>query len=323
MGYKPISQFFFPNSAGGRVIAMEMTQKRKQWVKNGFTIFMFLLPALAIYFTYIVAGIFRTFYYSGFNWTGFGPVSQATFVGLENFSRLIRDAAFWHAVRNNFLLVFVSLVFQLSLGMVLALIINTSYKGVKYLRTIYFMPLLLSTAATGTIWQLMLSPHTGLFDWLLNIISPNVPLSWLGSEQMVMFSLLFVICWQFTPQYMILIRAGMTGIPDEIYEAATIDGANRFQQFWSMTLPMLSGTLKTSAVLSIVGSLKFFDLIWIMTMGGPNGYSELMATYMYKRAFQQDRMGYASAVASFMIIIAFITIMIFRYVTRNKEEARS
>jgi raffinose/stachyose/melibiose transport system permease protein len=100
------------------------------------------------------------------------------------------------------------------------------------------------------------------------MISPNKPLSWLGSEEVVMVAVLFVICWQYTPQYMILLRAGMTGIPDEIYEAATIDGATRSQQFWSLTLPLLSGTLKTSAVLSIVGSLKEFDLFWIMTLGG-------------------------------------------------------
>jgi raffinose/stachyose/melibiose transport system permease protein len=169
----------------------------------------------------------------------------------------------------------------------------------------------------------MYAPYMGLFDWVLKIISPDVRLSWLGSEQVVMFAVLFVICWQYTPQYMILLRAGMTGISEELYEAATIDGASRWQQFWKMTLPLLSGTIKTSAVLSIVGSLKYFDLIWIMTLGGPNGYSELMATFMYKRAFTQDRMGFGSTVASCMIIISFVVIAIFRFMTRSKEEARS
>jgi raffinose/stachyose/melibiose transport system permease protein len=304
-------------------MAVAITQKRKHWFKNGFSIFLFLLPALAVYFTYTVAGIFRTFYYSGFNWSGIGPVNQSPFIGLGNYARLMGDSGFWHAVSNNFLLVIVSIVFQLGFGMVLALILNTGYRGVKALRTIYFMPLLLSTVATGTIWLLMLAPYMGLFDRVLKIISPDVRLSWLGSEQVVMFAVLFVICWQYTPQYMILLRAGMTGISDELYEAATIDGASRWQQFWNMTLPLLSGTLKTSAVLSIVGSLKYFDLIWIMTLGGPNGYSELMATFMYKRAFNQDRMGYASTVASCMVLISFVVIAIFRLMTRSKEEDRS
>lgn len=304
-------------------MAFAITQRRKQWVKNGVTIFLFLLPALAVYFTYTLAGIIRTFYYSGFNWSGIGPASQAVNVGLDNYVRLMGDAGFWHALQNNVLLVIVSIVFQLSFGMILALILNTSYRGVKALRTIYFMPLLLSTVATGTIWLMLYAPYTGLFDGLLKIISPNVPLSWLGSEQVVMPAVMFVICWQYTPQYMILLRAGMTGIPEELYEAATIDGASRWQQFWKMTLPLLSGTIKTSAVLSIVGSLKYFDLIWIMTLGGPNGYSELMATFMYKKAFNEDRMGYASTVASCMVIISFVVIAIFQFMTRNKEESQS
>jgi len=304
-------------------VAIPLTQKRKQWFKNGFSVFLFLLPALLVYFTYTVAGIFRTFYYSGFNWSGIGPANKSAFVGLGNYARLMGDSSFWHALSNNILLVIVSIVFQLGFGLILALIINTGYRGVKYLRTIYFMPLLLSTVATGTIWLLMYAPYMGLFDWILKIISPTVRLSWLGSEKVVMFAVLFVICWQYTPQYMILLRAGMTGIPEELYEAATIDGASRWQQFWTMTLPLLSGTLKTSAVLSIVGSLKYFDLIWIMTLGGPNGYSELMATYMYKKAFNEDRMGYASTVASCMVLISFVVIAIFRFMTRSKEEDRS
>ena len=302
---------------------MMISQKRKQWLKNGTGIFLFLLPALAVYCTYTLASIIRTFYYSGFDWSGIGPVARSGFIGLGNYIRLMGDASFWHAFQNNILLVFVSIIFQLSFGMVLALILNTGCRGVKFFRTIYFMPLLLSTVATGTIWLMMYAPYTGLFEWVLKFISPAEPLSWLGSEQVVMFAVLFVICWQYIPQYMILLRAGMSGIPEELYEAATIDGASRWQQFWKMTLPLLSGTLKTSAVLSIVGSLKYFDLIWIMTLGGPNGYSELMATYMYKKAFNEDRMGYASTVASCMVIISFVVIVIFQFMTRSKEEARS
>ena len=297
-----------------------MGQKRKRIFRHGVSVFLFLLPALAVYFTYTVTGIFRTFYYSGFDWSGIGHVSNSAFVGLDNYARLMRDARFWHATGNNFLLVFVSIVFQLGFGMVLALIINSGYRGVKFLRTVYFMPLLLSTVATGTIWLLMFAPYTGLLNWILDLVSPDVPLSWLGSPEVVMFSLFFVICWQYVPQYMILLRAGMTGISEEIYEASTIDGASRWQQFWKMTLPLLSGTLKTSAVLSIVGSLKYFDLVWVMTLGGPNGHSELLATLMYKRAFNENRMGYASAIAACMVIISFIVIIVFRFVARSREE---
>jgi raffinose/stachyose/melibiose transport system permease protein len=299
-----------------------LTAKAKQRTSYAVTVLLFLLPALVIYGSYTVRGIIQTFYYSTLNWSGMGPASRAANIGLANYARLLKDTAFWHAVRNNFLLVIVSIVFQLGIGMILALILNTGRRGTRALRTIYFMPLLLSTVATGILWLLLFDPYMGMFNGILKLLSPGERLSWLGSEKVVMFAVMFVICWQYIPQYMILLRAGMTGIPEELYEAATIDGANKWQQFWSMTLPLLSSTIKTSSILSIVGSLKYFDLIWIMTGGGPNGYSELMATYMYKRAFNEDRMGFASAAAACMVIISFIVIVIFQSMTRVKEETR-
>jgi raffinose/stachyose/melibiose transport system permease protein len=299
-----------------------LTAKAKRRTSYAVTVFLFLLPALVVYGAYTVRGIIQTFYYSTLNWSGMGPASRAANIGLANYARLLKDTAFWHAVRNNFLLVIVSIVFQLGIGMILALILNTGRRGTRALRTIYFMPLLLSTVATGILWLLLFDPYMGMFNGILKLLSPGERLSWLGSEKVVMFAVMFVICWQYIPQYMILLRAGMTGIPEELYEAATIDGANKRQQFWSMTLPLLSGAIKTSSILSIVGSLKYFDLIWIMTGGGPNGYSELMATYMYKRAFNEDRMGFASAAAACMVIISFIVIVIFQSMTRAKEETR-
>jgi raffinose/stachyose/melibiose transport system permease protein len=297
-----------------------LTAKAKRRAGYAATVFLFLLPALVIYGSYTVRGLVQTFVYSTLNWSGMGPASGAANIGLANYARLLKDAAFWNAVRNNFLLVIVSIVFQLGIGMILALILNTGRKGTRALRTIYFMPLLLSTVATGILWLLMFDPYTGLFNGILRLLSPTERLSWLGSEKVVMFAVMFVICWQYIPQYMILLRAGMAGIPEELYEAATIDGATKWQKFWAMTFPLLSGTLKTSSVLSIVGSLRYFDLIWIMTGGGPNGYSELMATYMYKRAFNEDRMGFASAASACIVIISFIVIVIFQIMTRTKEE---
>ncbi|MDR3170011.1 MAG: sugar ABC transporter permease [Treponema sp.] len=302
------------------LVNMHAHDRIKRRFSFALTVFLFLLPALLVYGTYTLSGIVKTFHYSTLNWSGMGAPERAASIGLGNYARLFADKAFFHAVGNNFLLVIVSIVFQLGVGMILALILNTGRQGTRAFRTIYFMPLLLSTVATGILWLLLYDPYTGLFNGILQFFFSGERLSWLGSEKVVMFAVLFVICWQYTPQYMILLRAGMTGISEDIYEAATIDGASKWQQFWKMTLPLLSGTLKTSAVLSIVGSLKYFDLIWIMTGGGPSGYSELMATYMYKRAFNEDRMGLASASAACMVLISFVVIVIFQFMTRSKEE---
>ena len=294
-------------------------RRRRKWENRGWVAF-FILPALIIYGTYNVFGIVMTFYYSTLDWPGMGPAANATRVGLQNYINLMGDRRFIHALSNNLLLVFVSVTFQLSLGLVLALIIQAKIKGSKLLRTVYFMPMLLSTVATSIMWILLMSPRNGAINvFLRDVIGIANPPVWLGSESSVMYALLFVICWQFTPFYMILLRAGMTGIPEELYEAAGIDGASKWQSFLAVTLPLLSGTLRTSAILSIIGSLMYFDLVWIMTGGGPNGFSELMATYMFRRAFVEDSMGYASAVAGSMFIIALVVVFIFFRMTRSKN----
>jgi raffinose/stachyose/melibiose transport system permease protein len=151
---------------------MTISQKRKQWYKHGVTIFLFLLPALVVYFTYTMAGIVRTFYYSGFNWSGIGPAASAEFVGLGNYLRLMGDSGFWHALQNNILLVIVSIVFQLGFGMILALMLNTGYRGVKALRTVYFMSLLLSTVATGPFGSWSLLPLPGFLTGYSNVSVP-------------------------------------------------------------------------------------------------------------------------------------------------------
>jgi len=293
---------------------------RMKWSNRAWVAF-FILPAIIIYGTYNVFGIVMTFYYSTLDWPGLGPVANATSVGLSNYIALLSDSRFHNALMNNMLLVVVSVTVQLSLGLVLALILRAKMFGSKLLRTVYFMPMLLSTAATSIMWILLMSPRNGAINvFLRNVVGMESPPVWLASESTVMFALLFVICWQFTPMYMILLRAGMTGIPDELYEAASIDGATKWQSFWAVTLPLLSGTLKTSAVLSIIGSLMYFDLVWIMTGGGPNGFSELMATYMFRRAFLEDSMGYASAVAGAMFIISLVVVFIFFGITRSRDK---
>ena len=300
----------------------QRARRRRNWTNRAWVL-AFILPALIIYGTYNVYGIIMTFYYSTLNWGGMGPVENATSVGLQNYIDLLSDRRFLHALSNNLLLVFVSVTVQLSFGLILAMIIQAKIRGSKLFRTVYFMPMLLSTAATSIMWILLMSPRNGAINvFLRDTIGIANPPAWLGNESTVMFALLFVICWQFTPMYMILLRAGMTGIPEELYEAAAIDGADKWHQFWKVTLPLLSGTLRTSAVLSIIGSLMYFDLVWIMTGGGPNGHSELMATYMFRRAFNEESMGYASAVAGSMFIISLVVVMIFLRMTRSRSEAK-
>lgn len=293
--------------------------RKKRIFRNRIVIFLFLLPALVIYSFYNLYGIIRTFIYSTMKWSGLSP--EMDFIGLANYQTLIKDSHVWHALGNNLILVTVSIIFQISFGLILAVIINSKIRGRKLFRTIYFMPMLLSTVATGILWVLMFDPYYGLVNQLLGIVGlSSLQQAWIGQTSTAMGAVLFVVCWQYIPQYMILISAGMANISEDVYEAATIDGANKLQQFKSITLPLLAPTLRISAVLALVGSLKYFDLIYVMTEGGPDGVTDVLATYMYKKGFVESNLGYGSTIATFMFIVSLVMVGIFQIASRKKEE---
>lgn len=286
-----------------------------KWDKFLLVLF-FVFPALFFYGTFNLIGIVRTFYYSFFEWKGIS--ANKTFVGFNNYVSVFHDSMFWNALKNNLILVLTSICVQLPGGLMLALLVNSKIKGTKFFRTVYFMPMLLSTVATGIMWILFYDPHFGLLVKLFNILGIKAPVFLSGTS--ALFSILFVVCWQFIPYYMIIMGAGLTNIDKELYEAATIDGANSWQCFWKITLPLLIPTIRIAAVLQIVGSLKYFDLFYIMMGGSPNVYTELMATYMYKKGFTELQMGYASTIAAYMFIISFVFVFIFLSISQKKGE---
>jgi ABC-type sugar transport systems, permease components len=290
--------------------------KKKSINKIGLILFL-VVPALLFYGTFNLVGIIRTFYYSTMDWKGISV--NKTFIGLGNYVELFGDKYFWNAMKNNLILVATSIFIQLPGAIGLALLLNTKVKGMKIFRTIFFMPMLLSTVATGIMWILFYDPNFGLLAKLLKALHIATPAAFLQGDA-ALPSILFVICWQFIPFYMIIVKAGMTNIPEATYEAARIDGANAWHSFWKITLPLLVPTLRSAAILQLVGSLKYFDLFYVMMGGAPNESTELMATYMYKKGFTEFRMGYASAVAGTMFLICLILACVFLFVTSRKGE---
>ena len=279
---------------------------------------LFLFPALLVYGIFNVYGILMTFFYSLQKWTGIS--NKLNFVGLDNYIKLLQDPILWHSLVNNLILVVTSIAIQLPLGLILALIINSGLKGMKFFRTVYFIPMLVSTVAIGILWSLIYNPSFGMVNALLDLLRlGQFKTGWLGNETTAFAAVLITICWQFTPFYMILMRAGLVGIPTEIYESASIDGANGWKAFWNITLPLMAPVIKTSAVLSLVGSLKYFDLIYVMTDGGPNHATELMSTYMYKNSFVEFNMGYGSSIAAFIFLVAILITSVMLGLTRKSK----
>jgi raffinose/stachyose/melibiose transport system permease protein len=286
-------------------------------MKNILLVLLFISPALFFYGTFNLVGIIRTMYYSFMDWKGIS--ANKTFVGLDNYVKLFSDPMVWNALKNNVILIFVSIFIQLPGALLLALIVNAKIKGTKLLTTIFFMPMLLSTVATGIMWVLFYDPNFGLLAKLVKGLGLEVSTAFLAGNT-ALPAILFVICWQFIPFYMIIIKAGITNISEQVYEAAKIDGANGWKSFWNITLPLLAPTLRSAAILQLVGSLKYFDLFYVMMGGAPNESTELLATYMFKKGFSEFQMGYASTIAVFMFLICFVIAFAFLTVTQGRKE---
>lgn len=285
-------------------------------VKKTITISLFIAPALIIYSLYVIYPILTTLNYSFFEWNG---ISDKVFIGMDNYTKMMSDDVFWISLKNNAWVVLASVFIQIPLGLIMALLLFAPIRGIRLFNGIYFIPFLMSTVAVGILWRLMYDPINGTINQLINFLGfENV--AWLSEKNTAIFSVLMVIVWQFSPFYMILFKAGIVGISEEMYEAADIDGANYLQKFAKITLPLLAPTIVTSSILAIVGSLKSFDLFYIMTGGGPNHGTEILGTYMYKQAFVNFNMGYGSAIAFVMFILALVVVIIIQYLDYYRKK---
>lgn len=267
-----------------------------------------LAPAIIFYGLFVLLPIAQSAAYSLFDWSGVG--AEKMFISLENYAWLCRDPVFWRALRNNFLLVLLSLVIQLPAAMGLAVLLSYLRRTRSLFRTILFAPMMLPAVAVGLLWSFIYLPGDGLLDRFLALFSNHVAFGWLGRSDMVLPAVIAAICWRHTGFHMVLFIAGIESIPEELYEAARLDGASEWQVFRRITLPMLLPVTRVSAVLSIVGSLKYFDLIWVMTRGGPAHASELVATYVYKTGIEAQEFGRGSALAVALLAIVFTATLV-------------
>ena len=284
------------------------------------TIAGFLLPAGILYSGLVLFPIVQAAYYSLFRWNGLGPIQN--FIGLTNYTRALADKVFMGALFHNLQIVALSLVIQLPLALGLALLVRQLQRGRAVFRTVFFLPFVLSEVVTGVIWSFIYRPQGGLINVLLQAISPGLAETALLAEpSTVLYALFVVITWKFFGYHMILYIAGLQNIPAEIEEAAQIDGASRWQALGYITLPLLGPTIRLSIYLSVLGSLQFFDLIWVMTTGGPVNASNTMATYLYKFGFQRFQLGYGSAIAVMMFLICFSFSLIYQRVAMREDFA--
>jgi len=285
--------------------------------KNKKAIILGLLPALIIFVFFVVVPIFRSFYYGFFEWNG---LSAPIFVGVENFLDIFSDKVFWLSFKNNIFVVLASVLGQIPLGLLIAIALNKKRKSSSFFRTVFFLPMILSTVVVGLLWSTILNVKVGIVNKVLEKIGMiDFANDWLGDPKIAMFTVCVVIIWQFFGFYMIIFLAALQNIPDEVDEAANIDGANGFQKLFKITLPMIWGSVMSAVVLCIAGSMRTFDLVFVMTNGGPFHATELMATYMYNKTFAVYKYGYGSAVSLVIFVISFGLIIMSRKLMNKNE----
>ena len=279
---------------------------------------LFLLPALILFLLFVIYPIFRSLYFSLFDWNGLGPAVD--FVGLKNFTDIMTDKVFLKALGNVGLIVAFSLGLQLPLALSLAVMVGRDLPGRGIFRTIFFLPYVLSEVNVAIMWMLLFNPNPdrGLIN-AVAVALGSEPIGWLSEPNVVLWSIFIALTWKYFGFHMLLYLAGLQNIPAELEEAARIDGANSFQNFFYITLPLLGGTIRTTVYLSVLGSIQQFILVWIMTKGGPVNASETLATYMYRFGFVRFQLGYGSAVAIYMFLICLIFSLIYQRLSRQPD----
>jgi raffinose/stachyose/melibiose transport system permease protein len=285
-------------------------------MSNKKVIALYIAPTLFLILTLVYIPILQTGYFGLMKWNGIG---EKEFIGLKNYSVLINDPLFWKSALHSFLLALfsaLSLIGYLFISVILA----GKIKGADLLRKVYLIPMLLASVAIAQLWLKIYHPTNGIINTVLMSMGIENPPAWLAEPQFALYAIIVPIIWQYAGFYILIYYAALKNIPESLIEAARIDGASPFQIAIKIKLPLIMNVIKVTIVLAVVGSLKYFDLIYVMTGGGPNGASEVMASYMYQKAFKGFDFGYASAIGFFLLVICLVVTYIIRRLTVSKND---
>ncbi|GGA17088.1 sugar ABC transporter permease [Paenibacillus marchantiophytorum] len=278
----------------------------------------FLLPAFIVFTLFLVYPVLSSFYYSLTDWNGLS--STAEFVGLDNFYKMFHDQDVWSSLYNTFIIAVLVTVLQNGIGLLLALGLQGTGWIYRILRVWYLLPALLSPLAIGYIWSYMYNPLSGVINTMLEFIGlSGWTQDWLGNSKLAIYSVIFANIWQWVAFSMIIYVAGLQSIPRDMYEASNIDGAGALSRFKNITFPLIAPAFTVNMVVTMIVGLKLFDIIFIMTNGGPGGSTENLALMLYRQAFALNRMGYANAIAILMFVMILIFSLIQVTLLRKRE----
>ncbi|MDH6363972.1 multiple sugar transport system permease protein [Enterococcus sp. PF1-24] len=270
--------------------------------------FSFILPNFVGFFLFTLIPVVFSLVLSFMEWDSF---SKPKFIGFANFTKMIHDETFWISLKNTILYTIgvVPLTLICSLG--LAILLNQKIRGMKFFRTAFFFPYVTSLVAIAVVWNMLFHPTMGPINQFLKIFMENPP-GWTSSSDWALMAIVIVSVWRGMGYYMILYLAGLQGIPREIYEAASMDGANKWKQFVNVTLPSLRSTTFFVTIMLVINCFKIFDLVQVMTGGGPGRATNVLVYQIYNEAFVKFNFGYASAI-SLVLFVIVLSITIFQF----------
>lgn len=288
----------------------------KKIMGNKKAIAVFVLPAFLLYLVFV---LFPIVYNIGISFYRTNLMEPGKFVGLKNYINLFQDSIFQKALKNNLLLVVGSLIAHLGLALLFATLLFKKVKGNKFFQTIFFFPCVICGVAVGLLWRFVYHQEFGLLNQLLELLGKNeAARAWLGDKDTALVCIIIVVMWQYVGYHMIIQLAAMKNIPESLYEAARIDGAGSWMQFKSITFPLIKHILRIDAVLIITGSLKYYDLVAVMTNGGPNHATEVMSTYMFYQGFRTLKYGYSAAIGVVLLLLCALSVVISNHVLKTE-----
>jgi len=278
-----------------------MSRYKRNWAE------IFLSLPLFFYISIIVIPLLSSFYYSFTDWNGFNK--EYNFVGLDNFAKITTDPLFSNATKNTIIWMLAAIIIPSVGGLFIALILNEGIRGANVYKSLFYLPICLSLVVVGQVWIWVYQPDWGLLNIILDAVHLSQwKLAWLANKNAALFAVIFAWSWQQMGLAMVIFLAGLTSVPTELTEAAQIDGASYFQSLWNVVIPLLRPATVVVIALAVINSLKSFDIVYIMTGGGPFHKSDTLAMLMYLESFKSYYMGYGSAIAVVLFLIALVII---------------
>jgi raffinose/stachyose/melibiose transport system permease protein len=306
-------------TASSRPAAAGRPAKPKRRLRKRLELTVLLVPPTVLFVGFVIVPMIFAAWYSLYNWSGFGPLND--FIGAANYTGVLTGPVFRQSVLHNVIIAVLSLVIQLPISLALALLLNRRVRGRTFLRLAVFAPFVLSEATAAVMWYELLQPG-GPLDALLKALGLGGLIHfWLASTSLVLYSVFVVATWKYIGFGIVLLLAGLQGIPPELREAAAIDGATPWQVTRAITLPLLGPTIRIWIFLSVIGSFQLFDLVWIMTLGGPANASSTILTYQYTNGVQRTEFGYGATVSVVLFVFSLVFALAYQRFALRRDTA--